>query len=268
MRGLACLPMYDFPWTASALDDVWTAMSGRLRAEGLDAPEALTRGPPLNEMWRDPGLILGQTCGYPFWRDLRGRVLLIATPIYRFDGCDGPRHRGFLVARREDERRELGDFQGARAAINARDSNTGTNLFRAAVAPLAGGRPFFSEVVVTGAHARSLAAVANDFADVAAIDAVSFGLLGIGRPDLVERVRVFARTPSSPGLPFIASATLASATVASIRRCLFATLADPGLTAAFATLGLAGAEILDADAYAEVAELEQSAIDLGYPELA
>jgi len=268
MGGLACLPMYDFPWTASALDSVWTAMSKRLRGEGIDAPEALTRGPPLEEMWRDPGLILGQTCGYPYWRDLRGQVTLLATPIFRFEGCDGPRHGSFLIARRDDTRRDLGAFRGARAAINACDSNTGMNLFRAAVAPLAGGRPFFSEVVVTGAHALSLAAVAVGLADVAAIDNVSFALLRTGRPDLVERVKVIARTPSSPGLPFIASATFSPEAVATIRGCLFATLADPSLAADLATLGLEGAEVLDEAAYAEVADLERGAIQLGYPELA
>ena len=50
------------------------------------------------------------------------------------------------------------------------------NLFRAAIAPLAGGRPFFSEVIVTGSHAASLEAVADGNAPgLAAIDCVTFG---------------------------------------------------------------------------------------------
>ena len=108
----------------------------------------------------------------------------------------------------------------------------------------------------------------NRLADVAAIDNVSFALLRTGRPDLVERVKVIARTPSSPGLPFIASATFSPEAVATIRGCLFATLADPSLAADLATLGLEGAEVLDEAAYAEVADLERGAIQLGYPELA
>jgi ABC-type phosphate/phosphonate transport system substrate-binding protein len=267
-RGLACLPMYDFPWTAPALDALWAAFGARLRDAGLDAPSELTRDRPLDSMWRDPELTLGQTCGYPFWFSLRDRVALIATPVFDFDGCEGPRHCSFLIARRDDPRGNLAAFRGARAAINARDSNTGMNLFRAAVAPLAKARPFFAEVVATGAHALSLAAVAECAADVAAIDCVSFALLARGRPELVERVEVFARTPSSAGLPFITSAVHPPRTLATLRRCLFATLEDSALAADLATLGLVGAEVLEPTAYARVAELAQGAIDLGYPELA
>jgi ABC-type phosphate/phosphonate transport system substrate-binding protein len=264
-RGFASLPMYDFPWTASALDAVWAAMAERLRAEGIDAPGELARGVELEAMWRDPGLILGQTCGYPYWRGLRDVVRVVATPVYAFEGCEGPRHCSFLVGRRDDPRAELADFRGARAAINARDSNTGMNLFRAAVAPLAGGHPFFAEVVAGGAHARSLEAVASGAADVAAIDCVSFALLARERPELVGSVKILARTPESPGLPLITSP---ATDLPALRRALFATLEDPALKADLAVLGWVGAEILDFSVYARVAELEQAAIALGYPELA
>jgi ABC-type phosphate/phosphonate transport system substrate-binding protein len=266
--GLACLPMYDFPWTAAALDAFWFALTERLRAEGVEAPTTLTRGPPLAAMWRDPELILGQTCGYPYWFGLRESVAVIAAPVYGFEGCDGARHRSFLIARREDARRELAAFRGARAAINARDSNSGMNLFRAAVAPLARSRPFFAGVVVTGAHVNSLAAVAEGAADIAAIDCVTFGLLARGRPELVERVRVFAHTPASPALPFIASAAHPPEMLATIRQCLTATLADAELATELRALGLVGVEVLDPGEYAEVAKLERGAVDLGYPKLA
>jgi ABC-type phosphate/phosphonate transport system substrate-binding protein len=266
--GLACLPMYDFAWTASAQDALWANLSARLRDEGIPAPMTLTRGPPLDEMWRDPALILGQACGYPYWFGLREAVRVVAMPRYRFDGCDGPLHCSFLIARRGDLRSGLAAFRGARAAINARDSNSGMNLFRAAVAPLASGRSFFAEVVVTGAHANSLAAVASGAAHVAAIDCVTYGLLERGRPDLVEQVVVFARTPASPGLPFITSAAHSPATTEAIRRCLLAVLADSALASEHAALGLAGAEVIDGSDYARVAELQQGARDLGYPELA
>jgi ABC-type phosphate/phosphonate transport system substrate-binding protein len=266
--GLACLPMYDFAWTASALDAVWRDLGARLRAKGAPAPPTLTRGPALDGMWRDPGLIFGQTCGYPYWFGLHETVEVIGTPVYGFEGCEGPSHRSFLIARKDDPRRELAAFRGALAAINARNSNSGMNLFRAAVAPLARGRPFFAEVVVTGAHASSLAAVADGAADVAAIDCVTFALLARGRPELIDQVEIFDRTPASPALPFITSATQPLELVATIRNCLFATLAEPGLAPELATLGLVGSEVLDSSAYARVAELERSALELSYPELA
>ena len=265
---IAGLPMYDFPWTASAQDAFWEALSMRLRGAGFKAPGALSRGLPPEGIWRDPTLIFGQTCGYPYWRSMRERVALIAAPTYFFEGCEGARHCSHLVVRRGEAARDLIGFRDARAAINARDSNTGTNLFRAAVAPLAQGRAFFSSVIVTGAHALSLAAVAEGTADIASIDCVSFALLGRGRPELVERVEILGRTPSSPSLPFIASASLAPEALATIRRCLFETLADARLAKEYAALGLTGAKVLEPQAYARIGELEDAAIALGYPELA
>ena len=192
---IAALPMYEFARTAPALDAVWSFMAERLVAAGIDAPASLTRGRELQNLWRDPGLLFGQTCGYPYRHGLEPFVEILATPVFAFEGCEGATHCSFLVARRDDARRDLAAFRGARAAINARDSNTGMNLFRAAVAKVAGGAPFFADVSVTGAHSASLAAVAEGKADLAAIDCVTFGLIARESP---QRVRGRARSRPHP----------------------------------------------------------------------
>ena len=265
---VAALPMYDFPWTADAQDAFWRALAGELRQAGVAAPRALTRARPLDEVWRDPRLLFGQTCGYPYITRLAPRVALIATPSYGFAGCEGVSHRSVIVARRDDSRRSLSDFRGARAAINAGDSNTGMNLFRAMVAPLAGGRPFFASVEVTGAHVASLAAVAQGRVDIAAIDCVSFALFQRGRPELTNAVAVLARSPLSPGLPYIASASLPPDVIEATRGALFAALDDPALAATRAALGLTGAIALGPADYAPVVRFERAAAQLGYPGLA
>ena len=265
---VAALPMYDFPWVAEATDAVWRALAGRLRESGLEAPETLERTRPAMEVWRDPRLLFGQTCGFPYWQSLRDRVSIVATPVFAFEGCDGPDHCSFVVSRKGGLRKRLEDFRGAVAAINGRDSNTGMNLFRAAVAPLANGAPFFGEVIVTGAHFQSLEAVAEGRADIAAVDCVSFALLAKGVPHLVERIDIVARTPATPALPYIASATLSSGHLAAIRDAVVQTLADPALAPHLASLGLVGTAVLPPEAYARVDELAKFAADLGYPELA
>lgn len=266
--AVAALPMYDFPWTADAQDALWAALAGRLRRAGLPAPDRLRRDRAPEAIWRDPGLLFGQTCGYPYVTALRRRVALIATPSYGFEGCEGARHRSFIVTRRADTRRDLTAFRGARAALNAPDSNTGMNLFRAALAPLAGGAPFFASVEVTGSHAASLAAIVEGRADIAAVDCVTFALLRRGRPELTEAITIVAHSALAPGLPFIASASLAPSAIATVRAALFATLDDPALAAARAALGLTGALALRADDYAPIAECQSQAARLGYPELA
>ena len=133
---IAVLPMYDYPWTAAANDRLWAAMSARLNEAGVPAPASLTRGGDRGAQWRDPKLVFGQTCGYPYVTGLKDAVALIATPEYSFPGCEGASHRSFIVARANDARRDLSDYRGARAAVNGFDSNSGMNLFRAKIAAI------------------------------------------------------------------------------------------------------------------------------------
>jgi len=265
---IAVLPMYDFPWTAEANDALWASMSARLAEAGVRAPVRLTRDGDLVALWRHPGLIFGQTCGYPYVTRLKDAVRLIATPEYSFAGCDRALHRSFVIRRVSDSRRALGEFRGAIAVLNAHDSNTGMNLFRATIAPIAGGAPFFGATLVTGSHEASVEAVAESRADLASIDCVSFALIGRGRPELIERVAVVAETPASPNLPFIASGSLPPSTIAAAREALFAALDDPSLAEARTALGLVAARILVQPEYDCVLAYERAAIVAGYPKLA
>jgi ABC-type phosphate/phosphonate transport system substrate-binding protein len=194
-------------------------------------------------------------------------VTLIATPEYSFPGCEGPSHRSFIIRNLDDPRRRLGEFRGTVGALNAHDSNTGMNLFRAAVAPIAGGATFFRATLVTGSHEASVEAVAEGRADLASIDCVSFALLGRGRPELIERVALVAESPASPNLPFIASSSLPPSTIAAVREALFAALDDPSLAETRDALGLAGSQVLVHPDYDRVLALERAAIAAGYPRL-
>jgi ABC-type phosphate/phosphonate transport system substrate-binding protein len=265
---IAVLPMYDLAWTAAANDRLWAAISARLTEAGVPAPTGLTRGGDLAAQWRHPRLVFGQTCGYPYVTALNDAVALIAAPEYHFPGCEGASHRSFIIRRASDRRRELREFRGATAALNAPDSNTGMNLFRAAIAPIARGAPFFRALVVAGSHERSVEAVAEGRADLASIDCVSFALLGRGRPELVGRVAVIAESALCPSLPFIASARLERRTIEAAREALFAALADPRLAEARATLGLKGVRVATPSDYERVAEFERAAAGMGYPRLA
>jgi len=260
--------MYDFPSTARAQDIVWKAIAARLDAAGLPAPEGLTRGVDLEPVPTSAEWLFAQTCGYPFISGLHRRMTLVATPIYDFPGCAGARHCSFVVVNKADPRQALAEFRGARAVINGRDSNSGMNLFRAMIAPLAGGKPFFADVAISGAHAASLHAVAAGEADLASIDCVTFALMARERPELIDRLRVVAKSALSPGLPFVICSALAASHLATLRHALVEVLADPDLAPARAALGLAGAQILQIADYDRVAQFERDAIGAGYPVLA
>jgi ABC-type phosphate/phosphonate transport system substrate-binding protein len=266
---IASLGMYDPRWLHHANDMLWQAIAARLRAQGLtDVPASLTRDRPLDAIWTAPDLLLAQTCGYPLTTRLGAAVTLLATPVYDAAGCDGARHRSALLVRRDDPAPDLAALAGRRVAINARDSNTGMNLLRAGVAPLAQNGRFFGAVVETGAHRRSVCAVIAGHADLAAIDAVTLALLRDRYRAIDRRVRVLGWTAGSPGLPLITSARQSAATIAALRAALADVLADPVLAATRAALRLVGMTVLARNAYDVVPALERQARDAGYPELA
>lgn len=263
---IAALGMYDPRWLHHANNTLWHAIAARLRLNGLDqVPDHLCRDRPLAAIWTAPDLLLAQTCGYPLATRLKQTVTVVATPVYRAAGCKGALHRSALIVRQADPASTIAALAGRRAAINAPDSNTGMNLLRASVAPFAQNGRFFGAVVETGAHARSVWAVIAGKADVAAIDAVSLGLLHDRYPALHRRIRVLGWSVATPGLPLITSARQSAATVAALRTALAEVIADPALVSIRAALRLAGMVVLSPGEYHQAATLEHQARAAGYP---
>lgn len=265
---VASLGMYDMPFVAEANDVLWTAIAGHLvAAEVTGVPERLDRSRPLDAIWRDENLLLAQTCGYPLVTTLACVVTPVAIPIYRWPGCDGPLHRSVLVVAAAASYAALSELRGRRVAINGWDSNTGMNLLRHRVAPLADGRPFFAAVIETGAHLASAAAVASGAADVAAIDAVTYALAQRHAPHLTAGLRVIGETAPSPSLPFVTRAGAAPRDVALLCDALSTAIASPAFAAGRAALGLVGIVPADPHDYNIVSRYEQEAIAAGYPTL-
>ncbi|MEO0426887.1 MAG: PhnD/SsuA/transferrin family substrate-binding protein [Pseudomonadota bacterium] len=267
MSGIAALQMYDLPALRQATDALWTGIAAALRARGQAAPESLTRGVDPYDVWRDPALLFAQTCGYPYWNRLRDHVRLVATPVYSAPGCEGPRYRSAIVVRADDTARGLSDCKGYRPAVNARDSQSGHNALRAAVAPLARGAPLLGCGIETGAHLASADAVAGGAADIAAIDCVTWALAGRAAPDAVAGLRRIAWSLAAPALPFVTAAMRDDAGVAILRDALKAALAEENLAEARAALMLEDVVFLREDAYATIPAMEAAAGAAGQPPL-
>ncbi|HEX7848732.1 MAG TPA: PhnD/SsuA/transferrin family substrate-binding protein [Sphingomonas sp.] len=266
-RLIASLGMYDHPRQYDANDAIWAALSAALRACGIDAPLALDRSRPIDQVWRDPNLLFGQACGYPLVSEPDLALRVIGIPVYDVPDCDVGQHLSYIVTRRDDSAPALINYLGRRAAINSRRSNTGFNLFRATVAGLAQGRPFFGEVVETGSHRASVSALIWGDADVAAIDAVTFAALRRYEPEVMVGLRVLARTPSSPAPPFVTSLATDRATVAALRAALADVVADPSLAQARDALFLADIRPASVHRFGVLRHLERDAVAAGYPQL-
>lgn len=132
---IAALPMYDWPEARSEIDELWSRIRDRLRAEGVDAPQALLRRnadlpsvpggivddqggpiapdpatlPPddldLSTLWRHPDLLLGQTCWGPMDLGLEPLVHVVGQPDYSlYEGGEGIDYSSAIVLRRGEVR--------------------------------------------------------------------------------------------------------------------------------------------------------------------
>lgn len=195
---IASLPMYDRPSTRAANERLWQAMRAALGY----GPEALTYGDPW-DIWRSPELLFAQTCSLPYRMDLHRSVEMIATPVHDLDCPEG--HYFSVLIGRDDP---PGDNPvGGTVAVNSFDSHSGWAALPSGLAVHA--------KIVTGSHAASVRAVADGAADLAAIDAVTWGMLQ--RDGETKGVRVLATTPPTPALPFI---TAKGNDVAALRAAL------------------------------------------------
>ncbi len=220
---MAALQMYDWPEVQGRTDAFWAAIAGALRAEGVAAPEGLSRPADLAGAWRDPALLLGQSCGLPFVSGLCGEAVALARPVYDAEGCGRGTYRSALVCRAGEEA-PLEAFRGRTVAINDYGSQSGCNALADAVRPL--GDAFFGAVLLTGAHRASALAVAAGRADIAAIDAVAWALFAEVEPGARAGLAVLGWTEEAPALPFI-TASAYRASIPALRRALSAA-ARPG----------------------------------------
>jgi hypothetical protein len=244
----AALRMYDLPEIRAAVDRFGAAVLGAIPG----APADLTWDGPFDEQWLDPGLVLGQSCGWPLVHDLAGRVGVVGAFSYGPASEGGARYRSVLVAR---EARPLESFAGTRAAVSGYESLSGWVSLGAAVAPHAGGRSFFGSVTVTGTHVASLAAIQHGDADLAAIDGVTFALVRAHRPGALDGLHVVGHGPLIPTLPLITAGD-----VSVVRAAVAAAVADPATVSARATVLIDGFVPLDLDAYAGVPALADLAM--------
>lgn len=264
----AALAMYDLPEIQAANDVLWSAIALRLTAADLErVPPGLTRAHDPDAVWSNPDLLLSQTCGYPLMTWLGNKVQIVATPGYDVEGCDGPHHRSALVVRKNSATAGLADLRGRRCALNDHASNSGMNLLRDAIAPLAAGQRFFSDVVVTGSHEASIEAIVRGEADLAAIDCVTLHHLREFRPDLTRAIHILGWTRSAPGLPLITGETTTPAELNALRAALADALLDQAVRPALRMLRIKRFHVLPLAAYHRVRRLARSAAMRGYPEL-
>lgn len=273
MPLLASLPMYNLPEMRAANARFWEALRGLLLESGIDdVPETLIfeRGPVPPRL--EETLLFSQTCGYPLETVFKGQAIRLGAPVYAVPGCDGqgfdwPTHRAYFLVRVESPARSLADLKGGVFLLNSKVSNSGMNLPRRALAELAGGRPFFRQVIETGGHPASLDRLLRGDGDVASIDCVTYAFWRHYRPDAAARLRILAETPVSPSIPLVTSVATPTRIVETLRRSLCTVGTEPRYADVRGRLMIAGIEDVPDAAYEGLLDYEKEAAALGYPQL-
>ncbi|MEL6375416.1 MAG: PhnD/SsuA/transferrin family substrate-binding protein [Pseudomonadota bacterium] len=254
--------MYDWPEVRPATHALWQAIVDAAGDHGV----AHASGGAAPFVW--------QTCGLPFALGLSGAVHVVGTGAYRAaaeasDHQPGCYHSVVIAQGRsadafDDERGRFAPFAGdqpLRCAVNSAHSQSG---FAALLAFLRAQGPEDASgstgdviapgplgLIHSGAHRRSIALVASGAADIAAIDVVSWSLAQAHLDRrMLGRVKVIARTPSTPALPFVTPHLQA---VTRLRTVLAEAIDGLGAEHAIA-LGLSGFVPRDASDYAPLAQ--------------
>ncbi|HKX79550.1 MAG TPA: PhnD/SsuA/transferrin family substrate-binding protein [Novosphingobium sp.] len=269
MTGTASLPMYQFPTMRQAYSRFWGALTDMLRAEGFSGvPEELAFDQPPVPDEIVPNVLFTQTCGYPLQTIYRDQYRLLATPSYDAPGCGAMSHSAFVVVRADDPAATLEDLRGRRFAVNSIHSNSGMNLPRRLVAPLAREGRFFGEVVHSGSHPRSLEWVRSASADAASVDCLTWAFASDYAPDMIGGLRVLAQTPPSPAIPFITGRDTPADQVAALRRALVKLGSEDAYEGIRKAMRLKSIGLLSAGAYAAIMNYEQEAHALSYAVIA
>lgn len=253
MRAMAS--MYWMPELARPTADWWAGLARHWRAAGLREVPAQSEQPEdLYGLWLAPDLFFAQTCGYPLTHELRGKVTLVATPCYGAPGCAGSDYNSRIIVRADSGISSLADLAGKVAAINSHDSQSGWNALRHSLVPALNGA--FPRVIETGGHRRSVAAVREGRADVAAIDCVTFARLAAVAPQELEGLRVIAESAAAPALPYITRKDIPADDLQRLRDGLRAAVADPALTEARQAMMIRDIVLLPEQAYDRILEME------------
>lgn len=211
-----------------------------------------------------PSLFFGYTCGYPLTHQLQNSVLPFCAAEFEIEGCRGIHYSSQFIVAADSDITSLEQCRGRRVGINNLDSNSGMNVLRHAIAPLADGKSFFQAVTNTGGHLSSMQSVAGGEIDLASIDAVSYQLAIDAYPELAERTRSIGLSVSTAGLPLVYATTNEVFDPQEILHRLNEALSgcDPRVRKILRIKQFLPVRLED---YNSIPDIEQQAIDLGYP---
>lgn len=218
---VAVLGMYPFREARHGFDLLWKGVHRRLPW----TPPLLDWSIDPHSSWYEPGLCLGQACGWPVVTELRGVVRVVGTFAHAIAQANEHRYRSVVLARRDGVRVPgLADFAGRAAAVNTSRSMSGwISLIHAVHGP---GSTWAGPVVWTGAHVESVHAVRQGRADVMSIDSVTLAMLRRDEPEALDGLVEVGVGPEVPALPLVTRWETSDEEIAVLRHAITEAFAE------------------------------------------
>ncbi|RUX44908.1 phosphate ABC transporter substrate-binding protein, partial [Mesorhizobium sp. M7A.F.Ca.CA.002.09.1.1] len=203
-------------------------------AGALIAPDPATLPPDeldFHRLWLHPLLLFAQTCWGPMELGLSRHVQVVGQPSYdAYEGGQGELYSSALVMRIGEgpEVRSPADgsalipldlIRGKRFTFNSLDSMSGIIALTRDLQAAGEGLDIFSSRSESGGHRASIVAIAEGWADVAAIDCESWALAQRFEP-AARKVAIVGWTGRRKGLPFITARATPEKTVRAMREAL------------------------------------------------
>ena len=217
------------------------------------------------ETFYSPDFVFGHTCGFPYIKTWRTTHQPFCVPVFLVPGCQGTYYSSWFVTHGNNQLSDLESFRNKTAVINGRDSNSGMNVLRFEISGLAGGRPFFGNVIESGSHLSSLTHILNGTADLCAMDAVTWELAKSEHCLDPSQFHIIGQSTSSPGLPFIMAndAAFDKDQILSELNLALEKLPEQLRN----VLKISHFEKVSANDYDVIQQMEDQAVAKGYPEL-
>jgi len=250
--------MYDLPEIRGATDGWWQVLAHALRHTGIaSVPDCLTRDTALASIWKDPALVLTQTCGYPLKLEYADTLRAVAVPVYRAEGCVGHQYSSAIVVRSNESGQGLVDYSDRRFAANSIDSQSGFNCIRAKLAQSCAPSPFFATILWTRGHRSSLQALREQRADIAAIDAVTLALLRQYASTEMAGLKVIEYSELTPGLPYATRYNASTLTYTRTGDALLTAASNPSAASLRKALLIDSIKLIDSNAYEAIVRMHR-----------
>ncbi len=132
-----------------------------------------------------------------------------------------------VVVRRDSPFQTFVDLRGASWAYNEPNSQSGYNVVRYHLATLGEMGGYFSSVVASGSHLKSIQMILNRQVDASAIDSTTLELEFLSRPELRQELRIIKTLGPSPIPPWVIRKDVPPATKKTLTELLLRMHEDP-----------------------------------------